>query len=154
MLRIDGTMIESKFSNGIITTAKNPFLPMAVNVASKDATPEWHPVRVYASEAELANLRERVKVGGNLLVRGGVSLYKRVSESDGRHYADVVFNTNPARLEVYDRDAKGFRRLAEVLGEEFVPPEREDAEPEAAPKRKRGKRATKPAPESADELPF
>ena len=29
----------------------------------------------------------------------------------------MVFNTNAARLEVYDRDAKGFRKLADVLGE-------------------------------------
>ena len=135
---------------------------MAVNVAGKDATPEWHPVRVYASEAELQNLRERVKAGGNLRIRGGVTIFKQINEKDGKHYADVVLNTNAARLEVYDRDAKGFRRLAEVLAEEFVPPEREDAEPaaeaapepQAAPKRKRGKRATKPAAESADELPF
>ena len=117
MIRIDGTMIESKFSKGIVATKKSPFLPMAVNVAGKDATPEWHPVRVYASEAELANLRERAKAGGNLLIRGGVTIFKQVNEKDGKHYADVVLNTNPARLEVYNRDAKGFRNLAEVLTE-------------------------------------
>lgn len=117
MIRIDGTMIVSKFANGIIQTAKDPFLPMAVNVAGKDAEPEWHPVRVYGSAEQLANLAERATTGGNLLVRGGVSIFKRVSEKDGQHYADVVFNTNAARLEVYDRDAKGFRKLADVLGE-------------------------------------
>ncbi len=117
MLRIDGTMIESKFSNGIVNTKRSPFLPMAVNVAAKDATPEWHPVRVYASEEQLESLRARVKAGGNLLVRGGVTIYRSVSEKDGTHYADVVFNTNPARLEVYDRDTKAFRKLAEVLSE-------------------------------------
>lgn len=93
MLRIDGTMIESKFSPGIIKTEKDPFLPMAVNVAGKDSKPEWHPVRIFAPAEQLENLRKRIKAGGNLLVRGGVSVFKRVSESDGKHYAHAVFGS-------------------------------------------------------------
>lgn len=114
--KIQGVALISKFNDQVIATKGDPFLPLRLNEGTRDK-PRFFDLRVFADGEVLERLKALVAKRRSLVVRssGVRSIISAYTNKDGQTVPDLAYSTDLKRLEVYDNDARTWRRASEVL---------------------------------------